>query len=126
MSSWQEMAEAGDEISMTSLAWSVAKDLIETQKVRLSLQEARIAELERREALLTEAVMAVKAIRSDPVGERLIDAWNRFYRADGALTDAGFPWPTGTGEEPDSVCPACGETFSTDCWRCVGAEDPRS
>ena len=41
-------------------------------------------------------------------------------------TEFGIELPGAEAEESDPVCPTCGETFSADCWRCVGAEDPRS
>lgn len=103
--------------------------------------QTRVAELERREALLTFGWLAANALLLaqknaedagsdeewiEEIDAPLVVAAKAFSEAHRNLGEAGFPWPTGSRKEPDSVCPACGETFSADCWRCVGAEDPRS
>lgn len=89
-------------------------------QIRINTElEAKVAELERREALLTAVVDARDRYIANPHSE---SEWRieELHKARQALTDAGFPWT----EEP--VCGTCGTTFSHDCWRCVGAEDPRS
>ncbi len=111
------------------------KELIAEQcQEKLYVASERILELERREALLTANVIACERRRSYrapkppmSMNDAEVHAWSldemaidlAMVNTYAALTEAGFPW-----RQP--VCPECGETFSYDCWRCVGAENPRS
>jgi hypothetical protein len=91
-------------------------------QMSLAERDEEVAELERREALLTAYIVALQAVERGANDFTLYNAQvDALHATRTALADAGFPWPE------DQPCPTCGSAVvNLDCWRCVGAENPQS
>jgi hypothetical protein len=95
----------------------------EANELRHALIAAREenAELERREALLTAFVVAFDTdfYYAAQAGEPAVN-----FRLAQTMARDAIDW---IPQPEDQPCPTCGSAVvNLDCWRCVGAENPRS